>query len=273
MKPLDFEYDGSFLSDFGFVVCDFNAGNSISDVSAGSNISFMKIPRQHGIKHGLVHTEYHECITSTFDICKNPELHDDMEISDDEFRAIMRWLNRKEFLPFHFIPEEDAVGDAEICYHNASFNLSKLMLDEKLFGIRLKVETDMPYGYGEECVFSWTTTAQDKTKVVMDTSDEIGYTYPTLIITCKENCDLTITNKSMNCVSQIKNCKIGEIITMYGDTNIITTSYDSHDICNDFNYEFFCIGNDYSQRENIITTSHECDVVLKYSPIIKCAQL
>lgn len=275
MRSLDFEYDGQRLSDYGFIVCDFSSGANISEVSAGSNISFEKIARNHGSKYSLIYTKYNECMTASFDICKNPDLYDEkeMEISGDEFRDIIRWLNRREFLRFRFISDEGMVADAETCYHNASFNISKLMLDEKVYGIRLKMETDMPYGYGSERVFSWSVTSENQSKTIIDTSDEVGYIYPTLIITCKQDCDLKITNESEECMSVIKNCKSGEVITMHGDTNIISTSYNSHDICDDFNYEFFRIGNDLTRVENIITISHPCDVVLKYSPIIKYAQL
>lgn len=275
MRTLDFEYAGRCLSDYRFIVCDFSDGSGVSEVSAGSTISFVKASRNHGTKYGLIYTKYDECMTTTFDICKNPDIFDglDMEINDEEFRQIVRWLNRKEFLPFHFICDDESEKNFETCYYNASFNLSKLMLNEKLYGIRLEMETDAPFGYGDEKGFAWATTETNNSKTIEDTSDEIGYTYPTLIVTCKQDCDLTITNESEGCVSVISNCKAGETITMHGDTNIITTSYASHDICNDFNYEFFRIGNSISRTKNVITVSHPCDIVLKYSPIIKSSQL
>ena len=275
MRTLDFWYDEQCLSDYNFVVCDFSAGSGISEVSAGSTITFVKVSRNGGAKHSLTNTKYNDCLSATFDICKNPDIfHDeDMEITSDEFRDIMRGLNRKEYLPFHFISDDGTVDDIETCWHNASFNLSKLMLDERTYGIRLKLETNMPYGYGAEKVFSWSATSGNLSNVIMDTSDEIGYIYPTLIVTCRQNCTLTITNESEGCSSVIKNCKVGEQITMYGDTNIIASSNPGHDICNDFNYDFFRIGNSAARMENVIIASHPCDIVLKYHPIIKYAQL
>lgn len=275
MKPLDFEYDGQYLSDYGFVVCEFNANGGISEVSAASKITFVKVPRNNGAKFSLTHTKYTECLSTVFDICKNPDIYDgeDLKITADEFRDVTRWLNRKEFLPFRFITDEGLVEDIETCHHNASFNVSKLMLDEVLYGIRLTLETDMPYGYGSERIISWSATSDNKRKIVSDISDEIGYIYPTISITCKENCNLVISNESEGCSSMIQNCKAGETITMHGDTNIITTSYNGHDICNDFNYDFFRIGNTAGRIENIITVSHPCDIVMRYCPIVKYAQL
>ena len=275
MRSLDFEYDGQNLSDYGFIVCDFSSGSSISEVSAGSNITFTKVSRNNGSRYSLTNTKYNECMTAQFDICKNPDIYSDseMEITSDEFRDIMRWLNRKQFCLFRFVSDSGEISDIDTCYHNASFNASRLMFGEKVYGIRLKMETNMPFGFGVERVFSWSTSSENESKVIHDTSDEIGYIYPTIEITCKTDCDLLITNETEGCTSSIKNCKAGEVITMHGDTNIITTSYDSHDICDDFNYEFFYIGNNALRTQNVITLSHPCDVVLKYCPIIKYAQL
>lgn len=275
MKQIDFEYDGRFLSDYGFVVCDFDSKSGIDEVDAGSTITFEKISRNNGRRFGLAHTKYEECMTSTFDICKNPDIYDgdEMEITQDEFRDITRWLNRKEFHLFHFVSENGDVDEIETCYHNASFNVSKLMLDEKLYGIRLNMETDAPFGFGCETVFAWLTNSENEQHTIHDFSDEIGYTYPVLTIKCKKNCDLTIRNDATGCASTIRNCSAGETITMSGDTNIITSSMERHDICNDFNYDFFTISNDIDRTKNVITVSHPCDIEIRYRPIIKFSYL
>ena len=190
-----------------------------------------------------------------------------MEISNDEYRDIMRWLNRKEFLRFCILSDSDA--GQEICYFHASFNITKIKIREKLYGLRLLMETDKPFGYGYEQIYSWNFASANTSKMLTDNSDEIGYIYPTLIIKCKQAGNLILYNDLEDCTTVIKNCKVDEIITLHGDTQIITTSLNSHDICNDFNYEFFRIGNTYKKRNNKITASLKCDITLKYSPIIK----
>lgn len=112
--------------------------------------------------------------------------------------------------------------------------------------------------------------AQDDLK---DTEYDRFVSDATLIVTCKQDCDFTIINESEGCSSVIKNCKAGEQIILYGDTNVIASSYSGHDVCNDFNYDFFRIGNSATRMENVITVSHPCDIILKYHPIIKYAQL
>ena len=271
MRAIDFEYDNRYLSDYGFIICDFNFGSGANEIDAGSTITFNKISRHSGKKYSLSSTQYDECITTSFDICKNPDIYDpeDMEISNDEYRDIMRWLNRREFLKFQVIDDGNENFERDTCYYNASFNVNKIKINEKLYGMRLKMETDKPFGYGQEQSVSWTFSDSNVSKILSDISDEIGYIYPTVIITINRNGDLSLYNELENCTTVIKNCKVGEVITLDGDTHIITTIYISHDVCNDFNYEFFRIGNTINNRNNRISVSLPCNVVIKYTPIIK----
>lgn len=271
MRAIDFEYDNRYLSDYGFIICDFNFGSGANEIDAGSTITFNKISRHSGKKYSLSSTQYDECITTSFDICKNPDIYDpeDMEISNDEYRDIMRWLNRREFLKFQVIDDGNDNFERDTCYYNASFNIDKIKINEKLYGMRLKMETDKPFGYGQEQSVSWTFSNSNVSKILSDISDEIGYIYPTVIITINRNGDLSLYNELENCTTVIKNCKVGEVITLDGDTHIITTTYISHDVCNDFNYEFFRIGNTINNRNNRISVSLPCNVVIKYTPIIK----
>lgn len=269
MYALDFEYDGKYLSSFGFIICDFNFSDGVNDTTAGSTITFNKVPRNHGKIYSLSSTQYDECITTTFDICKDPDIYDleDMEISEIEYRDIMRWLNQREFCKFSVITDIDS--EHELCYFQASFNIEKLKISEKLYGLRLTMETDKPFGYGHEQIINLKFTSGNTSKTYTDNSDEIGSVYPVVVIKCNQSGNLTIRNELLNCTTIIQNCKSGEVITLHGDTQIITTSLQSHDICNDFNYDFFRIGNTKDSRSNLITSSLACDMTIKHSPIIK----
>ena len=272
MHAVDFEYDDQYLSDYGFVICDFDFKNDTSTVSSGSNITFNKISHNSGKRYSLSSTQYEACVTTTFDICKNPDIYHekDMEISGDEYRDIIRWLNRREFLKFQIIDEycdSDEVRDT--CYFDASFNAEKILVSGKLYGIRLTMETNRPFGYGQEQSVSWTFADSNTVKILSDISDEIGYIYPTVIISINRAGDLSLYNEMEDCTTLIRNCKVGEVITLNGETQTITTTYSSHDICNDFNYEFFRIGNTIGSRNNRISASLPCSVVIKYTPIIK----
>ena len=267
MYATDFEYDGKFLSDFGFIVCDFEGSGGLETISAGSEITFNKVARNQGKVHSLTSANYADCIQATFQICKNPCNHKSVLIVSDEHREIMRWLNRREFLKFQ--PFTDSEYDAEDIYFNASFNVSKIFVGGKLYGYEVIMETDKPFGYGNLRNYKWNISNTSQVNNLKDYSDEMGFVYPNVKIVCKGNGDLRVSNVNEDCTMVIKNCKSGEIITIDGDTQIITTSLSSHDIAADFNFDFLRIGNRYDNRDNKITVSLPCEITISYYPVIK----
>ena len=267
MYALDFEYDGQYLSDHGFIICKFGSSSDVDVLSAGSKITFNKISRNNGKSFSLTGSQYDECIQATFEICKNPKLYDNLYITNDEYRHIMRWLNRRDFLKFQMLNEYDK--DQEACYYDASFNIDKIMIKNKLYGMQLTMETNKPFGYGREQIVSWNISDTSKSKVLTDVSDEIGYIYPSMTITINRSGNLSIYNELEDCRMEIKNCTFGEVITIDGDTHIISSSLNSHHIYDDFNFEFFRIGNTINNRNNKISVSLPCKLEIRYSPIIK----
>lgn len=269
MRAIDFEYDGQYLSSYGFIICDFNFSNGATEATAGAAITFNKVSRHQGKAYSLSSTQYNECITTTFDICKNPDVFDleDREISPDEHTNIMRWLNRREFFRMCFIGDDEY--DQKVVYYNASFNITKIKIGEKLYGLRIAMETDRPFGYGQEQKTILDFSQSTAPKIINDISDDIGSIYPTVIIECRSSGNLSIRNTLEGCYTVIKNCSDGEVITLYGDTHIIKSSLNSHDICDDFNYDFFRIGNTINNRSNVVMVSLPCILTVKYSPIIK----
>lgn len=272
MKFIDFCYDGINLSDFGFIACTFDASSGINVASAGSKITFTKSSRQRGKINTLVNTEYNDCLTATFDICKDPEVFTDpadMYITNDEQRDIMRWLNRRQFLPFKLIPDECDEEEIDTCHYNASFNIEKIKLAESLIGLRLNLETDKPFGYADEFVKVLNFQTPNSEQILYDFSDEVGETYPDLTITVGADGNLELSNETLGCTMVIKNCTSGEVITIHGNEQIIETSVDTHDICNDFNFTFIRIANTYLDRSNKLTCSLASTVKVSYRPIIK----
>lgn len=266
MYAEDFEYDGRYLSDYNFIICNFG-DKGIENISGGSNITFNKVMREQGKIYGLSSTQYSECLECTFQICKDPCIYNDYVIDNEEYREIMRWLNRREFLPFK--PFNSGTGGYEGIWFNGSFNINKLVMDGKTYGLELTLITDKPFGYGKEIVRTLNFSAADQVKTFADTSDEIGVAYPDMKIKCMANGDLTIRNITYPCAAVIKNCSRGEVIDIMGSTKIISSSLDSHDIADDFNYEFFKIENQFRQRDNKIAVSIPCEIRISYYPIIK----
>ena len=266
MYATNFQYDNHYLSDFGFIVCNFDSADGVNIVNAGAKIKFNTISINKGRKKLLTDTYYEECLESTFDICKNPDCFDDLYITSEEYREIMRWLNRHQFLKFQ-IADKDSNDD--ICYYECSFNIEKIKLNERLCGLRLNMITNSPFGFGKKQIFNWSVLDINKEYNIMDYSDETGVTFPDIYIKCLMDGDLSLKNSRDNKFTIIKNCTKGEEIIIKGKTRIIESSILSHKIYNDFNFEFPKLINTYNDKSNVFTVSLPCEVLLEYHPIIK----
>ena len=269
MYVIDYEYDGQRLSDYGFIVCSFDQSTSHEVADKGSVISFTKTPISGGKRYSLCGAQYEDCYTTTFHICKDPDFYDPDEryITRAEFQAIERWMNRRKFCKF--VPIDSSDLDLDYIAFYASFNLAKIYVGGKICGIELEMETNSPFGFGEEVSYKFTFTSAKLSGSFLDTSDDVGFLYPKVTIVCNADGNLKLSSDLGRCESVIKNCTSGETITMSGDTQIITSSRADHNIANDFNYDFFRVGNTIDERENTVTVSIPCSVTIEYEPILK----
>ena len=260
MVIYDFEYDGVLLSEMGYMLCKFDSKSS-DTVSNGSELKFDNVSTLNGSKYDLVSYEYDGFLTGTLSICKNPCWYDgEANISYDEFRKLMSWLNRKEYHTLRFITEEHAN-----VYYQASFNVKRVMVGNQIAGAELEYFTDQPFGNESERILKYTDV---NSTVIHNESDEEGYIYPQVEITVKQNGNIVITNNFEERTTQINNCTAGEIITM--DYPVITSSVTSHKIQDDFNWNFFRLCKEFNNGRNQVTwNSNVSSIIIKYSPIVK----
>lgn len=267
MKALDFEYDGLNLSNFGCIICTFDSAGQNS-VSMGAVITFDKTYIRGSKKFLQNGISYESCLEAEFYICKNPcHITDDKEMyfSIDEQRELMRWLNRGEYLKFK--PLDDEYGN--IYYEGSFYNIEKVEFSGEVIGLHLYLTTNSPFAFSEAETYCFNILSADGSYVILDSSDDIGYTYADIAITCKKAGTMRITNSIDNRTTEIKNCSNGETITM--KNMIIESSSNVHQatIMNDFNFQFVKIANSYSNRVNRLTFSLPCSVILKYTPTMK----
>ena len=304
MKAYDFSYNNRKLSEFGCVLCHFGGLKGIETVSDGCEISFNTISTFNGNKHNLVSTQYEDCLETTLQICKHSCNGGVQEISESAHRELTKWLNRKKFLKFKILDDNHID-----LYYEATFNISKIEIDGKLFGLELEVKTNRPFALKEAktipiiCeegkeVYGWkkynngimlgyvtsndanaytSETQSDGYQYISvgqvykaslnDTSYEEGYIYPEMEITIKQNGNLIIYNSIENRETYIANCKVNEVITL--DYPVIRSSDSSHNIQNDFNWNFFRIANTYDDSRNDLVITLPCSIKIKYSPIVK----
>ncbi len=268
MISTDFVYDGQSLSSYGFIICDFESGDGVNEIDIGSVLTFNKTPMNNGKYHALTGSNYEQCFGITFDICKDPDLFegDQRIINESEYTSIVKWLNRKDFHSFNFI------NDSPSCYFDASFNISKLIINGELYGIRLIMETNRPFGYGSLVTVTKTYNSTNTSYIIENKSQELGYTYPTIKVKCTQAGNVTITNTTTQNTVVINNLSVNEEVEINGLAQTIKTSKTSHKIADDFNYEFLPLQNSINDSNNVIEAT-PCKLTISYNPIIKSIKL
>ncbi len=253
-----------------FIICSINDDKGASVIDAGSAITMETVPMSRGAHFELTSAKYESALETTFQICKDPDIFDadEREITRNEFRALSAWLNRGKFLPFCVRDDDDL--ESYPCYFNASFNLSKVQIAGKTYGIELKMMTDSPHGHGEAVTEQMLFASENDSARFCCYGDEYGFVYPKMSITCNDDGDLHLSCDLGRCEFKIRNCTNGEVVSIDGTRRIITTSSSTHDIANDFNYEFFRAGITRDERINTVTSKGiPCFVSLTYEPTLK----
>lgn len=261
MKAYDFVYDGINLSDKGFVICNFGS-KGLETVSNGSIISFNTVPTLNGAKHESTGAKYEDCLETTIQICKNFCSSDVTEITPTEFRELTKWLNRKKFLKLKIL-DESYID----LYFEASFNINRIEIDGVLYGLELEVKTNRPFALKDPVIINIDNLSTNGIHAIYDLSHEEGHIYPYMEIKITQDGTLNIYNEIENRNTRISNCVANEVITM--DYPVIKSSVASHNIQDDFNWNFFRIANTYGNNKNNLTISIPCEIEIKYSPIIK----
>lgn len=278
MYCIDFEYDGQRLSDYGCIVCHITDDGGVSAINIGSQLTFNTLPMNSLNKFKLMSTQYSEAYTVTFEItkynCKEP---DEDTFTQEEISQLMRWLNKKRFKKFKMIYED---GELAEVYYNASFNVNPITFFGNIIGLQLTLQTDAPFGYYEEVEHVMEFTEDNLDHSYFDTSDEIGYIYPSsMIIEILSDGDFEMVNsQESDRITIIKNCMAGEVITLV-ENKTISSSAIHGTLYNDFNYVFPRICNENEDiygygyiddnMENIFTVNMPCKITFKYSPICK----
>lgn len=261
MKAFDFEFDNKRLSDFGCAIVNF--GDKGLETVDGAEITFNTVANLSGSKHSLVSTQYESCLKTTIQIAKYSCATDIQEISSSEFREISSWLNRRKFLKFKILDE----AHIDLYYMASIVSIGRIELDGRLMGLELNIITNSPHAFKEPRIINIKNTVENGKHSINDTSCEEGHMYPHIEIIVNADGNLNIYNAIEDRNTYIANCKNGEIITM--DYPVIQSSISSHNIQNDFNWNFFRVANTYENSRNDLIISIPCSIRIEYSPIVK----
>lgn len=261
---IDFLYDNEKLSDYDMMLCSFNGGSN-DTVSAGNNLTFNTVKTNGSDRNYHAGSSYDEPLTATFQICKKNCDGDDKYITSEDLDSLLRWLCRKDgYHKFELYKN----GYKDI-YFMGSFNQpNKIEVGGLIAGLEITLVTDSPYGY-TDIEYDFTTTASVGYDI-FNLSRETGHLYPIeFACKCLESGDLQIHNSIENRITEIKNCIKDEFILFDGIHKYIMTSVPTHKVYNDFNYNYFRLGNTYNNNLNTITTSIPCEIYIKYAAVRK----
>ena len=261
MKAIDFIFAGHTLSSFDMIICEFDSIGI--KTTNGVQVSFNTVPVLNGVKSRLISSQYEENLETTISICRNPCNGRDIEIDPITFRELTKWLCRKTFHKLKFLGDEGYID----LYYEVKIDVNKIELGGKLIGLELNIQTNSPFPRKEPRTIIIKNITQNGKHSINDTSYEEGYIYPNMEITMESDGDLDIYNAIEDRHTVIKNCVQGETITM--NYPIIQSTALSHNIQNDFNWNFFRIANTFENSRNDLTISIPCTIKVKYSPIVK----
>lgn len=260
----DFIYDGLRLSDFGYTVVSFD-GSRGGEVDTDSQLSYNHVSMMSGKRQPYITSTYDDPLKMEIQIGKNVCTADKSEsmfnISVEDMEFLKRWLVRPH-------PHKlSVVGDDYLgFYWMGSFNVTEHVFGDGRIGATLEFECDAPFGYKDDVVVYGDLNA-DETFRYNCLSDEIGWIYPDITITVKEDGDLQIKNSDGR-VTEIKNCRANEVITI--DKNLqISSSSASHKIADDFNYVFYRVNNSFNSVVNTLNTNLAISYEIRYSPYAK----
>lgn len=260
MTATDFMYDGLFLSDLGYIVCQFDESSGFSSSSAGSQLTFSTVSQMNGKKYFLAGSKYEECFETSISICKP----DGKTFSPDEFEYIMRWLNQNDF--HELMIRTDSWDEIRF---NGTFNVDKVEFRGRIIGFNLHFISDSPFGRLPQEVSTFTIQNAGDSVTLYDKSGEIGHIYPdSLTIKCLADGELKINNALENRDTIVSGCSTNEVITFDGTVSYVESST-GRDVWNNFNFKFPRLANTMKSKENLWTFSMPCEVEMKYTPIKK----
>lgn len=262
MKCYDFVFANEKLSDYGFMICSFSS--NLDDVWSGGELSFTTQKSPDSDKQTYYSSSYDEPLSATFQICKSPctlSHFNPSIISREEYSALSRWLKRDDgyqWLQF------DSEGYEDVWF-NVYFNIEPIQKGGENIGFTLKMTADSPYGYGENNITYIVFEDKEREHTITNYSDKIGELYPTVVITPKEEGNITLYTGLENDlkVTEIANVKIGTNPVLRGEDDYYTNISNP----NNFNYQFPIMANSYSDRTTYFKLSDDsalCDLTIVY---------
>lgn len=258
-----FSYNDKYSdTDFGLIICSI--GSTLDDTTSGGSkmeINNYYSPISKSWKR--VGYKYSEPLEFEFDVVKNTCNGTPENFSEEEIEQIERWLMRTDGDKSLILFKE---GYEHTLFYGTFTSVDIKSVGGKDIGLALKFQSNAPFGYGAKKTYS--TSLDNHSVTIEDTSSEIGEVCVDLEIDCNSDTNIIITNSFNNETIEINNCVAGEVITIDGKTKIIKSSVD-HNIYDDFNFSYLHIGNNDTSNQNVIEVQGDAYIHIMHQPIRK----
>ena len=242
----DFTFCDKKLSDFGFMIADFD--NSLDDSASCGNIELIttRPPMSannivHGISYGdpikldfqIVKFDFANCICS------------ETPVTNEEQENLMRWLIKRNYNYIYF---DD---DIHLCF-NVHMNVTPKKVGGVIRGFQITATNDSVYSYSVGRAMS----LNNGENLFTDESSVVGYMYPSFRIVADASGDVVVEHKEDDRKMVISNCLPGEELLIDCKHKTIKSNVAAHNLSSDFNFVFTRLFNTEETRENTITVTN-----------------
>lgn len=252
----DFNFDGKFAKDFNLYPVNINNTNDSTSIVSSNTVNNFQSPNyDHDIWTSV---QKGEALTTSIECIKMVDCNI-VDITDYDIEQYARWFCREDgyYKLFFMYPNNDGI------YYNAKINLSKVLINNKTIGVKFDIVTDSQFAWKHiEMNFD---CEKDNEIKIYDYSSALGNKPINLKLICKEDGDYIFKHifNGKEKLTNIKNCKSEEIINLT-ELQVITSSDNSHDIADDFNYIYPCICNNIHNEANIYSINKDCKIKISY---------
>lgn len=230
---------GNFRSsDYGLIIGSFSY-NGESEDDIGMNISTMEEFIGYRPTPVYLGQKYTDKLKLQVTLIKNPCIfHDNFHFSEKDCRTILRILTGLK--GYQWLKLITQVLDEDLWYKARIINVSYKRIGGHVTGIILDAECDSCFAWSKEYNITVNAKANHPFCIFNNTDDLNSYVYPIVSILSSSAGNLSVTNKSdHNWISEIKNVKKNEKISIDSQNQIISSSF-SHDLLLDnFNLGWF----------------------------------
>lgn len=245
---------GEYSSDqFGVVAVSFGNENGNS-LYGGQSTDLVLDRAAKSEKWEKISQKYKEPMKFTLQIVNE----DGSDISQEQERALSRWLCRRNGFKWLFIIDE-RYSDIWI---ECIISNPQIWIVGTVKGMQFDVTTSSAVAFSDEREYNYILTDDDK--VIEDLfvyNDEEIEIIPDVEITMLESGNLTIANSreiDTSYFTTINNLVIGEIITIKDER--ITSNISAHDVFNDTNKKWLKLYDEINQ----VTFNLKCNVTIKF---------